>query len=236
VPLVAAYHRPTSINEALSLLAEPNRIPLAGGTVINADRAASKLEVVDLQALGLSEIVAEGDQVRIGATATLAAITGSDDIPDWLRAIAKAEAPSTLRTLATIGGAIVVGSGDSVLLAALLVSDAEVDITGVGAQPLAAVLAEGVAAGSLVTSVTITTEGQGAIAATGRTPADVPIVAAVAHSSGSLALTGVAPTPVLVDASDPTSSLDPPSDFRGSAAYRMELARVLSARAEEAAR
>ena len=45
-----------------------------------------------------------------------------------------------------------------------------------------------------------------------------------------LALTGVAPRPVLVDADEPTAGLDPPADFRGSSEYRLELAVTLSAR------
>ncbi len=77
------------------------------------------------------------------------------------------------------------------------------------------------------------------MAATGRTPADVPIVAAVARSGPSsvaVALTGVASVPVLVDPDAPIAELAPSSDFRGSAEYRLELARVLSARALEAVR
>ncbi len=88
----------------------------------------------------------------------------------------------------------------------------------------------------LVTSVSVAVDGQGAIAATGRTPADVPIVAAVARRTGDdirLALTGVGPYPLLVDAADPTAGLEPPGDFRGSADYRTHLAGVLSARVIE---
>ena len=46
-----------------------------------------------------------------------------------------------------------------------------------------------------------------------------------------LALTGVAPTPVLVQ---PDDVLDPAGDFRGSSDYRRALADVLLARAVEA--
>ncbi|NIR36170.1 MAG: xanthine dehydrogenase family protein subunit M, partial [Actinobacteria bacterium] len=66
--MVAAYYRPDSLDEALSLLAEPNRVPLAGGTVVNADREPSEIEVVDLQALGLGGVEHDGDRVRLGAT------------------------------------------------------------------------------------------------------------------------------------------------------------------------
>ena len=88
----------------------------------------------------------------------------------------------------------------------------------------------------LVTSVSVAVDGEGAVAATGRTPADVPIVAAVARRSGDevrLALTGVGPYPIEVDTADPTAGLTPTGDFRGSAAYRIHLAGVLSARVLE---
>ena len=72
--------------------------------------------------------------------------------------------------------------------------------------------------------------------ATARTPADTPIVAALGRRTDEgalrLALTGVAATPVLVDA-DHLDALDPPGDFRGTPAYRRHLAAVLTARVAE---
>ncbi len=244
MPLPVAYHRPDTVEQALSLLSHPNRIPLGGGTVLNADREPSELEVVDLQALSLAGIETDGVRLRIGAATTLEAAATSDRVPAWLRSIARAEAPSTLRTLATIGGVIAGGCGNSVLLAALLVSDAEVELAGAPDQPLEALLAHGVPPGSIITAVTIDPKGEGVVARTGRTPTDVPIVAAVARTlpedpSGrnpgtSMALTGMADTPVLVDPGKPTAGLAPKGDFRGSAAYRLKLAAVLSTRAIKA--
>ena len=233
MPLVAAYHRPQTIDEALTLLAQPHRVPLGGGTVINADRNPSSVEVVDLQGLGLSSISNSGG-LTIGATATLFAVASNPSVPEWLQSVARAESPSTLRTLATIGGVVATASAESVLLAALLVSNAEVVFAGADAQPLPSVLASGVPEGAIVTAVMLSSDGEGAVASTARTPADVPIVAAVAHTSGALALTGVASTPQLVDPADVTAGLAPEGDFRGSPSYRLELARVLSARAKEA--
>jgi len=239
MPLAAAYHRPASLDEALALLAEPNRRVLAGGTMLNADREPSEVEVVDLQALGLDEITPAGARLDIGATATLAAVSESGEVPEWLREIARAEEPSTLRTLATVGGAIAASSPDSVFLAALLVSDAQVSMAGADPCSLADLLGDGVPMGAIITSISIAVDGAGARASTGRTPADVPIVCAVARSSEThtaVALTGVAGTVVLVSTSDPTAGLSPVGDFRGSAEYRIELAGVLAARAQEALR
>jgi aerobic carbon-monoxide dehydrogenase medium subunit len=239
VPLIAAYHRPADLDEALSLLAEPNRIVLAGGTVVNADRVPSDLEVVDLQALGLDGLAADGDRVRIGAMTTLASLSEADPVPAWIRTIARAEAPSTLRSLATVGGTVASGSGESLLLAALLVCDALVELAGAEDRALVDALESGLPAGSVITAVTIDPGGLASQATTSRTPADKPIVAAVARSSNgttTLALTGVADTPVLVDPTDPGAGLTPPADFRGTTEYRLELARILGIRAVEAVR
>lgn len=233
VPLVAAYYRPESVDEALSLLAAPNRIPLGGGTVVNADRAASDVEVVDLQALDLRAIVTDSDRVRVGAMATLHGIATDATIPEQLRSIARAEEPSTLRTLATVGGSIASCCGDSLFLAALLVHDTQVQLAGADDQPLQNLLASGVPASALITGISIDPTGHVAQATTGRTPADVPIVGAVGRSTSdgiALALTGIAPTPLLIDPEDPIAGVTPPDDFRGSSAYRLELAKVLSAR------
>lgn len=239
MPLMAAYHRPSTIGAALELLSEPHRVPLAGGTLLNADRAPSRLEAVDLQTLGLEGIEAVGHGVRLGAMATLDEMSRSSLLPERLRAAARAEAPSTLRTLATVGGLVARRRSDSLLLAALLAHRGRVALAGPdGADEvdLGRVLSEGMPAGALITAVAIDPTGAAAAAATGRTPADVPIVAAYGRRAGgvfTVALTGVASVPVLVDGSDPAAGLAPEGDFRGSAEYRLELARVLTRRVTE---
>ena len=223
-----AYHRPDTTEEALELLAGANRVVLAGGTRLNdrtrglpGDPPEDEVEVVDIQALGLDGIqAADGGRLTIGATPTLQALVDDDRVPPLLRELARAELPNTLRNTATIGGTFTAADGDSPLHAGLLVHGAEAERNG-----------------PLVTALVLSTDGSGSWARTGRTPADTPIVAAVArrHTDGAthLALTGVADTPVLVDPDDPTAGLDPPGDFRGSTAYRLELARILSRRALE---
>ena len=207
--------------------------------MLNADRERSDLEAVDLQALGLNAITAQGGtgRVRIGATATLDAVRRCDRLPGSLRDLARAEQPSTLRTLATVGGLVAKASGESLLLAALLAHDGRVECAGAGSETsecsLAELLAAGLAAGTLITAVTLDGSGKTAVARTGRTPADVPIVAAYGRRTPGfvdLALTGVAEHPVLVDVYDPTAGLDPAGDFRGSPEYRLHLARTLTAR------
>lgn len=242
MPLVTAYHRPASLLEALELLSSPERVALAGGTTLNADREPSDLEAVDLQDLGLDQVTAGPDgRVRLGATATLDTVRRSDLVPGSLRDLARAEQPSTLRTLATVGGVVAKASSESVMLAGLLAHEARVELAGPGDagrsdRTLAELLAAGLAPGSLITAVSVDTAGRTAHAGTGRTPADVPIVAAYGRRTEgfvTMALTGVADHPVLVDVFDPTAGLDPAGDFRGGREYRLHLAATLTARVME---
>ena len=232
---MTAYHRPSTLDEALDLLSSPGRVALGGGTTLNADREPSDLEAVDLQSLGLDAITATGDgQVRIGATATLDAVRRCDLLPDSLRELARLEQPSTLRTLATVGGLVAGGWAESLLLAGLLAHDARVELAGPASEySLAELLAAGLRPGSLITAVTVDPSGRTASARTGRTPADVPIVAAYGRRIEgfvAVALTGVGDRPVLVDVYDPTAGLEPAGDFRGSREYRLHLAATLTAR------
>ena len=243
MPLVTAYHRPSSLDEALDLLSSPERVALGGGTTLNADREPSGLEAVDLQSLGLDAITAAGDGwVRIGATATLDAVRRSELLPDSLRETARLEQPSTLRTLATAGGLVAGASAESLLLAGLLAHDCRVELAGGGSaagpseSSLAELMAAGLPEGSLITAATVDPAGRTAVAATGRTPADVPIVAAYGRRMEgfvAMALTGVSSHPVLVDVHDPAAGLEPTGDFRGSRQYRLHLAATLTARVME---
>lgn len=238
---VSAYWRPDSTDFAFELLERPNAIVLGGGTALIARPPGEAVEVVDLQALHLNGIEPlTGGAVRIGATATYHQLAGNPAVPAVVREAARHEQPSTLRAQATVGGCIATGDWESELLAALLVHDAVVHLgsrTALAERSLEDVLADlPLAAGTIITGVTIDTTGVAALARAARTRADRPIVAAVVRVAGSLrraALTGVATTPILVDTAD---GLDPPGDFRGAADYRRALARTLLARAGEAIR
>ena len=234
---MVAYHRPTTIEDAIGLLSEPDRVVLAGGTMLNADREPSDLEAVDIQALRLDRIEADDTgRVRLGAMVTLDEISRSESIPARMRHVARAEAPSTLRTLATVGGLVARRQADSVLLAALLAHRGRVALAGGGGADdleLGELLDADMPAGALITAVTIDPDGAVATAGTGRTPADVPIVAAYGRRVGgavTVTLTGVAGVPVRADESDPVAGLAPDGDFRGSSEYRLMLAGVLTRR------
>lgn len=238
MPRISAYHRPTSIDGALALLHRPatRTVILAGGTSVVPMKQEQPTEVVDLQALGLAGVcVADDGRIVIGATTSLQDVADAPVLAAVLREAAKREQPSTLRSLATIGGAVVERSAESELLATLLAFDATLAFTnlnGTHERSLDDTLADpSVLHGAIVTALTVSVDGVASAARTGRTPHDTPIVSVVGRrrSDGStvIAASGVADTPVLL--ADPTS-VEPPTDFRGSTDYRRHLAVELHAR------
>jgi CO/xanthine dehydrogenase FAD-binding subunit len=169
----------------------------------------------------------------------LQTIVEDTQAPALLRETAHREGPNTFRNAGTVGGVVVGANKESELLAALLVFEAEVSIRSKqGSQQvlLAEFLRDVSVAlnGGIVTAVTLATTGKTASARVARTPADQPIVAAVARLAPSgqlhLALCGAANTPILVDPDKVKAALNPPGDFRGSSAYRRQMAVVLAER------
>src|SRR5262249_43825505 len=104
-----AYARPASLAEALELLDGDGTAVLAGGTDLagQIDRGIrSPALLVDLQAAGLGGIEAEGDGIRIGATATLAEVASAALVAPYT-AVATAAALAAsplLRNQGTVGG------------------------------------------------------------------------------------------------------------------------------------
>lgn len=234
--MITQYHRPLTLDDAIALIARPEAVVLAGGTSVNATPVAAASSAVDLQALDLAGIDVEGDAVRIGATTRLQDLADSALIPPVLRDLARREAPSTIRAMATVGGTIGTADPESELLAGLLAFGARVTLARAGSpteHSLEDVLGDaGLSNGAIITAITIPTSGRAAADRVGRTPMDRPIVMAAAYGDGSrvrLALTGVASVPVIVDP-ERIDDLDPPPDFRGTSAYRAELAQVLADR------
>jgi CO/xanthine dehydrogenase FAD-binding subunit len=217
MPQLKAYHRPANIAEALRLLAQPGvrTAVLGGGTYVVPHLGDGVDEVVDLQAVGLTGVSYSGDQLTLGAMVRLQTHA------------------------ATLGGVVVGADRESELLAALLVFAAEVHLQSLrGSKHLALAdfLLDVPAAldGGIVTAISLLTSGTTASDRVARTPEDRPIVAAVARRDPAgqlrLALCGVAQTPVLVDPDNVKASINPPGDFRGSSAYRRQMAATLAQR------
>jgi CO/xanthine dehydrogenase FAD-binding subunit len=239
--ILAEYHKPGSVMEAVALLRRTDvRLrPLAGGSqLVGAleTRAAADVDgVVDLAALGLNRIEADGDSLRIGATATLSDVGNHPPAGEVaggiLRRTAHYEGPVNLRNAATVGGVVAGAEMDSEFYAALLALDASVIVSD-GEGETVTPLADFVIPSShhLITAVTIPIRslhsGHARIA---RTPSDRCIVAAVAVIGDGVervALCGVGDRPVLAG-----GPFTPPDNWKGSAEYRLAMAAVVSERA-----
>ena len=244
--MITAYHRPQTLDEALSLLARtsPRTVPLGGGTLLSHSKTES-LEVVDLQALGLNQIVEKGNSLEIGATATLQALLEHQAYPVSLKTALKLEAPLNLRNAATVAGTLVSCNGRSTFTTAVLAMDARLTIigasgTGERTQSLGDYLPlrpEG-----LITKIVVPSQTRQCFEYVSRTPADKPIVcvAVVQWPSGRtrVAVGGFGSAPRLamdgteaqgLEAAARNAFHDATDDW-GSADYRMDVAATLATR------
>ena len=112
-PAAFDYHRPTSVDEALSLLGDEGIRPLAGGhSLIPAMkiRLATPSAIVDLGGIpGLDGIQRDGDELVIGALATHAAVASSPIVHEGCPMLAEAAGQigdRQVRNRGTIGGSI----------------------------------------------------------------------------------------------------------------------------------
>jgi CO/xanthine dehydrogenase FAD-binding subunit len=237
--MIKAYHRPVTIEAALELLSHPGVKTVAltsYAALTDAPLSDPSIdEVVDLQDIGLDSISLSGAHLTIEALVRLQTIVDHPSVPQWLREIARQEEPSTFRNMRTLASILLNPSSESCLLAALLVSGAQVRVrtaTGESCLSLADFLGSAAnrIAATIPVSVSLEPTGTVRVEKIGRTPADKPIVAVVARRTppGDLivALCGVAPLPIVVDPAQ-VDSLEPPGDFRGSVTYRKAMAKVL---------
>jgi CO/xanthine dehydrogenase FAD-binding subunit len=210
--LLKEYYRPQTLDEALALLRrDAATVPLGGGTHLVP--ALTTSAVVDLQALGLDELVIDGPRVNFGAMVRLQRLVkpARDQVGDFVAEAARREGPRTYRNAATIGGTIAIGDPSSCLLIALLALDAEVQLR----LPDPATVSldrlldnpHKFLGGGLITSVTaLSAAGVPGLAmeVVARTPRDKPIVAAAVRVAPAgelcgdvrIALAGVADRPV----------------------------------------
>jgi aerobic carbon-monoxide dehydrogenase medium subunit len=113
-PADFAYHRPTSVEEALGLLAAADEArPLAGGhslLPLMKLRLVEPTALVDLGRIsGLDGIAEDGDGVRIGALATHASVASSELVRSRcgvLAATAEGIGDRQVRNRGTIGGSL----------------------------------------------------------------------------------------------------------------------------------
>ena len=248
--MITTYHRPQTLDQALSLLTKPNRIPLGGGTLLSK-RTADSIEVVDLQALSLDSIKKNGNYLELGATVTLQQMLESDLCPAPLRAALKLEAPLNIRNAATIAGTLVACDGRSTFASILLAADAKIEqanlkdsqveyqTTNIGAfLPLRPT--------RLITKISLPMNIRLAFDYVARTPSDKPIVCAALGQWNSgrtrLVLGGYGKNPLLaMDGTEAEgvevaarNAFHEAADDYASAEYRMDVAATLAKRCLEA--
>lgn len=255
-----AFHRPRDMEEALALLSRADTLPLGGGVKLLAgdvNGAVVDLQKLGLNQIALAD---QKLQVGATATlaawdAWLADIDPADTPAPLLRQAIRRAGPNTYRNAATLGGTIARRLPDSELLALLLALEATLTLymPQVEQIPLRDYLA-GERPSALITAVHIPWgAGRGAAERVARTPADDPIVSVTlwlpAEGDGRLAATGVGERPCRLPTAEaylapPLNDGDVsqaalaaknacthPGDFRGDAAYRAEMAAVLTRRA-----
>ena len=111
----AGYARPASAAEAYELLAKPGALPMFGGTDLmgQIDRAIVTPDLlVDMQAIGLDSLSADGDGLRIGAGVTLSELARSEVVAPYaaVATAASLAASPLLRNVGTVGGNLCQGT------------------------------------------------------------------------------------------------------------------------------
>lgn len=245
--MITTYHRPQTLDEALTLLTQPNTVPLGGGTLLSQP-TTDPVSVVDLQALGLDRLSVKGHELKIGATCTLQSLLESDHYPETLTSTIKLEAPLNLRSTATVAGTLAASDGRSTFVTMLLAMDAKIELRPSREDPLLSNIGEYILTRpkGLITSISIPLNVKTAFEFVSKTPADKPLVcAALAQwNSGRTRLTlgGYGKSPLLaMDGTEAEgiqeaakNAYHEANDEWVSAEYRMDVAATLAKRALEA--
>ena len=258
-------HKPDSLDDTRRMLAEPGTYPLYGGAALLRRSDPAVEAVVDLSRLELDYVRDTERSLRLGTMLTLeqvrqACLERADAHPriGAIATLLAEEMPETLRNTLTLGDLLVERNPQSPTLTLFLALggilrriDVDMHFT----------MSAWLTAPTDVTHYLIAhiriARGPRQAAVTyekvARTPADAPIVAAVAcveavddepKHRAALAVCGASPMPVpqrnVIEALYATGALDtalnelildPPNDHWGSAEYRAAMARVLSRRA-----
>jgi CO/xanthine dehydrogenase FAD-binding subunit len=248
--MITEYYRPTTLEEAIALLKKPTTVPLGGGSLLSLAND-EQFSVVDLQLLGLNKIHSTGDQLEIGATATLNQLMESKYIPPALKSAIRLEATYNLRNTGTAAGTLVSCEGRSPFGTTMLAMDSRLIIAGEN-EPLAlgdyypvrkkAGSQYFFLPGKLITKITVRLNIKICYESVARTPDDLPIIcAALARwPSGRTRIVlggwGASPT-MAMDGNDSSgieqaakNAFSEAGDEWASAEYRRSMAAVLARR------
>jgi CO/xanthine dehydrogenase FAD-binding subunit len=174
-PMLTTYHRPQTLDEALTLLSQPDTVPLGGGTLLSHP-SPDPVSVVDLQALGLNRIHKKGNNLEIGATVTLQQLLESEHCPAALKTALKLEAPLNIRNAATVAGTLVTCDGRSTFGCALLALDAKMTVISEQSSVISIGEFLPLRPRGLITLISIPLHVKFAFEYVSRTPSDKPIV------------------------------------------------------------
>jgi aerobic carbon-monoxide dehydrogenase medium subunit len=256
IPAALAYHRASSLEDALAALAEPDARALAGGQSLIPVlklRIARPSVVVDLGGLELRGLERDADELRIGALSTWDELARSDalDSPGLagLAECARGVGDVQVRNRGTIGGSLAHADPASDVPAILLALGARVEIRSVGGErslPLAELVlgpfTTALAEGELITAVVVPEPppGSGSAYESVEHPASGFALAGAGalvrpDGSSAVAVTGVGARPELVGENG-VEELEVFGDRFADETYRRHLAGVVARRALEAAR
>ena len=133
---IAAYHSPTTLVEAVSLLAQEGRTMIAGGTdlLVNPRYMVGVREIIDIRALGLNYIVVEQGWLRIGAGATMRAVAQHAQVQSLANGILSRGAAvcgsPNIRNMATLAGNVASALPSADTPPALLALNTQVVLVG----------------------------------------------------------------------------------------------------------
>ena len=134
---IAAYHSPTTLAEAATLLAEEGRTVIAGGTdlLVNPRYMVGVREVVDIRKLGLDYIREENGELYIGAGATMRTVALHAKIQALAggilaRGAAVCGSPN-IRNMATVAGNVASALPSADTPPSLLALDAQAVLVGI---------------------------------------------------------------------------------------------------------
>src|SRR5712691_5408335 len=133
---IAAYHSPTTLDEAVALLAEEGRTIIAGGTdlLVNPRYIVGVREVVDIRRLGLNYIFEEEGWLYIGAGATMHTVARHRQVQALANGILARGAAvcgsPNIRNMATLAGNVASALPSADTPPTLLALDAQVVLVG----------------------------------------------------------------------------------------------------------
>jgi len=142
LPRFREYHRPTSVEEALTLLQRPSvrTVPLAGGTTLLGNPDPGIQAVVDLQSLPLVDIQQDAQRLSLGAMVRVQTLVEHPLVRQlaggFLSRGARESATLLTRNVATVGGCVASGDEVDPLLLTLLVLKVKAVVVLATPEPL----------------------------------------------------------------------------------------------------